>query len=283
VKTLADVRTLASLLDIRLGREEEAGQLLAQALADATRALGEDHDETLKIKSALANALSGQRRYREAEAFFLDVIDKRRRLYGEGHPATLVALGNLSGLYHAQDRYEDSARLDAEILEARRRTLGEDHPQTIDAMNNVAACLMALERYDEARSVLEEAIEIGGKVWGVNHPQYGLLLHTRGELAAAMGELEVAEAHLVRALRIYEQRGYAAYRPLALYQLAQVSARLGKTEPALDFLAQALEAGYQPQGSAPTFADDPQLSSLRAHPRFKVLVSSTRRRTKERP
>jgi hypothetical protein len=33
---------------------------------------------------------------------------------------------------------------------------------------------------------------IGERVWGATHPQFGLLLHTRGELAAAMGDLELA-------------------------------------------------------------------------------------------
>jgi hypothetical protein len=58
-----------------------------------------------------------------------------------------------------------------------------------------------------------------------------------------------------------------------LYQLAQVSARLGKPEPALDHLARALEAGYRPAGSAHAVADDPQLASLRTHPRFVQLAS----------
>ena len=273
LKTLADMRSLAALLDVRFGREEEAGKLLEEALAIARRTLGEDHDETLKIKGALANALSGQRRYSEAEVLFLDVIEKRKRLFGADKPATLVALSNLSGVYLAQDRYEDSVRLDAEILEMRRRTVGEDHPQTLESMNNLAACLIALERYEEARPILERAIVIGESVWGADHPQFGLLLHTRGELAAGEGDLKTAEAYLIRALGLYDERAYIAYRPLVLYQLAQVSARLGKAETALDFLARALTEGYEPSGSEPAFTDDPALASLRAHPRFQALAS----------
>jgi non-specific serine/threonine protein kinase/serine/threonine-protein kinase len=273
LKTLVDTRTLAALLDIRFGRHEEAAELLVPTLATAKRALGGDHDETLKIESALATALSGERREREAESLFLDVVDRRKRLSGADHPATLVALNNLSGLYHAQERYEDSARLDAEILEARRRTLGETHPQTIDAMNNLAYCLIALKRYDEARGVLERAIALGEKVWGVTHPQFGLLLHTRGELAAARGDLKAAEADLLRALQSYDRREYANYRPLALYELAQVEARLGKTDPAIGHLERALATGYRPSGSAPPFSEDPKLASLRAHPRFEALAA----------
>ena len=282
-KTLADTRMLAALLDIRFRRGQEAEGLLVPALAVAKRALGADHDETLKIESALATALSGQRRQEEAEPLFLDVLDRRRRAFGSDHPATLVALNNLSGLYHARERHEDSLRLDREILEARRRTLGEDHPQTIDALNNLAYSLTALKRHDEARAVLERAIGLGEKVWGVNHPQYGLLLHTRGELAAAMGDLAGAEPDLLRALQAYDQREYATYRPLALYELAQVSARLGKTEAALGFLERALDQGYAPTGSAPPFVEDPQLASLRAHPRFEALADRVGRRGLKAP
>ena len=64
-------------------------------------------------------------------------------------------------------------------------------------------------------------------------------------------DLRLAEAHLLRAHASYEQRGYDAYRPLALYELAQISARLAKPDRALDFLAKALDAGYEPEGSAP--------------------------------
>jgi hypothetical protein len=74
-----------------------------------------------------------------------------------------------------------------------------------------------------------------------------------------------------------------AFRPLVLYELAQVSARLGKPERALDFLARALEAGYEPEGSAPPFTDDPQLAALRLRPRFQALASATARRTEGRP
>jgi tetratricopeptide (TPR) repeat protein len=150
-------------------------------------------------------------------------------------------------------------------------------------MNNLAASLMALQRYAEAKALLERALGMGEKVWGASHPQYGLLLHTRGELAAAMGDLELAEADLVRALETYDERGYAAFRPLALYELAQVSARLGKPEAAIGFLARALELGYEPRGSAPALADDPQLASLHAHPRFRALVSGRRGQGEKRP
>ncbi len=136
---------------------------------------------------------------------------------------------------------------------------------------------MALKRYEQATTVIERALGIGEKAWGATHPQYGLLLHSRGELAVAMESLETAETYLTRALRLYDQHGYAVYTPLALYQLAQVSARLGKQEPALDCLERALELGYRPAASAPAFVADPQLASLRAHPRFKALASVTPR------
>ncbi len=189
---------------------------------------------------------------------------------------------NLSALYQAQRRYEESARLDEQIVAARQRTLGDDHPYTLIAMNNLAYSLMTLRRYDRSKVVLDRAMVLGEKIWGTKHPTYATLLHTRAELAAATGDLGLAEAHLRRALACYEEHGYAANRPLALYELAQVSARLGKVQPALDFLAQALELGYEPQGPA-AIEDDPHLAALHADPRFRALLSARRASAGKRP
>ena len=282
VKTLSDMEKLAALLDVRLGQSNESKALLTEALAVARRVLGEDHDETLVIESRLGQAMSGLRQYREAEKMLLDVIARRRRLSREDDSMTLVAMTSLSLVYLAQERYEESATLEAQIFTARQRTLGEDHPYTLMAMNNLAYSLMTLRRYDQSKAVLERAMVLGEKVWGTDHPQYAGLLQTRGELAAAMGDVRLAEAHLLRALASYQERGYGANRPMTLYELAQVSARLGKVQPALNFLAQALELGYRPAGSA-TVEDDPQLASLRADPRFRALLSAPRASAGKRP
>jgi tetratricopeptide (TPR) repeat protein len=270
-KTLKDVRQLAFLLGNRLGRLEEGAELAAQGFNRAKLTLGEDHDETLRIKNVLATIRRHQARYDEAEALFLEIIARRRSLFGQDHPTTLVALQNLSGLYHDRARYADCARLDAEILEARRRTLGEDHPDTIIEMNNLALCFAGLGRHHEAQATMDRAVRLGEKVWGVEHPQYGVLLHTRGELAIGRGDMASAEADLMRALEIYDRKGEGTQRPVALYELAQVTASLGKREHALGFLERAFDLGYAPAGSASALTEDEHLASLRADPRFKKL------------
>jgi hypothetical protein len=58
--------------------------------------------------------------------------------------------------------------------------------------------------------------------------------------------------------------------------------RLLKVEPALTHLAQALDLGYQSDGTA-TIEDDPQLASLRAHPRFRALLSAPRVNVRKTP
>jgi integrase len=177
VETLAEVRSLAALLDIRLGRKEEAGKLLEEALPVARRALGEDHDETLKIAGALANVWAGHRRHREAEALFLDVIDRRRRLFGEDHPARLTALNNLSGLYHAQDRYDDGWTPVPDSGEPFSLIVGRGGTKTFylfDKHRKRAAVPIKLGRFDKEKFGLKtaraEATRVAGEiVGGRNH------------------------------------------------------------------------------------------------------------------
>jgi non-specific serine/threonine protein kinase/serine/threonine-protein kinase len=271
-KTIDQARLLGLLLLLKLNRRGEATELLSAALESSRRLLGEDHDETLKLKTALATAFSDRGHVQMAEGLFREVIEKRRAS-GDARSA-LVALNNLSGLYHSLERYEDSARLDAEILDARRRTLGEDHPDTIRALNNLAVCLIALRQYTRAEAALLRASELGQKVWGPAHPEFAIVVHGQGELAQARGQLKTADAYLQHALGIYDQSGFARYRPLVLYQLAQVNARLGQPDVAVNYLAKAIAERYTPEGTAPTFRDDPQLSSLRGLAAFEALVAT---------
>ena len=58
--------------------------------------------------------------------------------------------------------------------------------------------------------------------------------------------------------------------PVPSYNLACAKARLGKTEEALEWLERAVEGGV---GNASQIAEDPDLASLKGHPRFAELMS----------
>lgn len=67
-------------------------------------------------------------------------------------------------------------------------------------------------------------------------------------------------------------------RRVAHYNLACARARLGQTDPALDALSAALEAGYE---DMERLAGDPALSAVRKEPRFQNLLERARAKLEE--
>ena len=84
---------------------EEAKSLLRKALPVARRALGENHDLTLKMRWAYAKALCGDDDatlddLREGVTMLEDVERIARRVFGGTHPTTTGIEGDLR---HARD------------------------------------------------------------------------------------------------------------------------------------------------------------------------------------
>ena len=175
---------------------------------------------------------------------------------------------NLAMVYHRQDRIAEAIELVERVLASRRRTLGSDHPLTLAALNNLATEYQSLKKFQEARNLLNEAIATGERVLGAAHPQLGAFVHSLGEVEFDDGRYETAVVHFTRALSIYKRQTSHQFLPQLLYQLAQSTARLGRLDDALEFLGQALAAGYKP--TLPP-ADDPHLAALRTIPRFQTL------------
>ena len=153
-----------------------------------------------------------------------------------------------------------------QAVEVGRRVRGAAHPRTRSAMNNLAVTLTEIGKPAAARKVLEELLSLHGP----QDPDYGLHLHTYGELLLSTGELDGARRTLEQVVEIYGGQESARYLDLALYQLATVAVRQGRSDDALDSLAQAVAAGRP----AARLADDPELAPLRGDSRFEALVAA---------
>jgi len=149
-------------------------------------------------------------------------------------------------LYHAR-------RFDEALAMARERLQIE--PGNIMLLYGTSYLLSAIGQHAEAIEAARKSIEIMGKA-----------SHTLGRLATAYakaGDVAQAEA-LVR-----EMDEVASRRYISPYHLALVDAALGRVEPALDMLEQALETK---DAWILWTAVDPELDNLHGHPRFDNLL-----------
>ncbi|KAL9601247.1 MAG: hypothetical protein Q9219_002652 [cf. Caloplaca sp. 3 TL-2023] len=135
-----------------LGDHVEAEKLIRTALPIAQRNLGENHYGTLAGTAHLGQVLVRQGRFDEAEAVFIDTIQRQR--------------------------YESSARDDGE------------HPDRIAAMFYLLNCYQKHGKIVDAITVCEDLVEavstIGGQGLGLLHPFAKQLQKKREELAGLM-------------------------------------------------------------------------------------------------
>ncbi|MCJ1268890.1 hypothetical protein MMC22_008778 [Lobaria immixta] len=128
--TLWSICNLARIKN-SLGDSDEAEGMMRAALPIAERNLGENHFGPLAGKAQLAQVLVSQKRYHEAEAIFIDVIQRHRYQNGaqDGeHPDRIIAMWYLLQCYQKQDKVEAAIGVCAEISEGLNTLGAHRHP-----------------------------------------------------------------------------------------------------------------------------------------------------------
>jgi tetratricopeptide (TPR) repeat protein len=171
-----------NLAECRLhhGQYAEAERINREVLGVCRRILCEGHPRanmpclTRSLKLAdmldttgnLAESLTCQGTFGEAEELFREVLDVQRRVLGEEHPWTLSTTGNLTSSLWRQGKNTGAERIEREVLDTCRRVLGEEHPDTLDAAGSLANSLLGQGRYAEAERIEREVLGAKRRVLG---------------------------------------------------------------------------------------------------------------------
>lgn len=138
----------------RLGRYEEAEQLLRRVRGTQVRLFGDDDPDTLDTGQGLQLVLGNHGRREEAVALLRSVVAGRQAVLGPWHPATLRSRASLLAILTAA---EIAAEADEEgddalmsVPQACTLHLGADHAVTLSARHNHARAQLVLGRYRTA-------------------------------------------------------------------------------------------------------------------------------------
>ena len=126
--------------------------------------LGEEHADTLKSASALAELLTDLGEY--GEALRIGGGDSRarsRQALGGEHPESLRAMIIVARTLHARGELDSARRLSDEALKANEDVLGEAHPQTLRAMRMLGVTLWAQHNLFYARPCSSESSSFRGR------------------------------------------------------------------------------------------------------------------------
>ena len=167
-------------------------------LTDYERVLGEDHPDTLTLRSNLASAYQDAGRLAEAIPLMERTLTDRERVLGEDHPRTLTSRNNLAHAYQDAGRLAEAIPLMERTLTDRERVLGDDHPDTLGSRNNLASAYQATGRLAEAIALYERTLTDRERVLGEDHPD---TLTSRNNLAHAYQ----AAGWLAEVIPLYER------------------------------------------------------------------------------
>ena len=208
-ETSLDPATRADLLDAlgvayrSLGRSEEAGPLLTEALALRRRALGEEHVQVAESLHNLANLERQLRHLDKAERLTRQALAIQRRAFPQGHRDLARGLNNLASLLG--DKAEaasvaggpllaEAEALAREGLAMKQRLFGEENSEVAVSLNTLAAILVREGRTAEAEPLLRRSIALRQKLDGPRSPGLAKAINNLAVVLAKEGRLSEAEA-----------------------------------------------------------------------------------------
>jgi tetratricopeptide (TPR) repeat protein len=180
-----------------LGRYKAAELACQQVLRHRLRdeKIGKEHPDTLTSMNNLAEALSNQGKYAEAEVIFQETLALREKVLGKEHPNTLMSMSNLAQTLSYQGKYAEAEVIFQETLALGKKLLGKEHPKTLMSMSNLAQTLSYQGKYAEAEVIFRETLALLENVLGKEHP--GTLMSMNNLAAALLSQGKHAEATVI--------------------------------------------------------------------------------------
>jgi TolB-like protein/tetratricopeptide (TPR) repeat protein len=221
------------------------GADLGQAEEASLRALQLDPDLS-EAHGARGFALLQRKQFEDAEAEFQAAL--------EINPSQFEARYFYARACFAQGRLEDAARLFQEAADVR-----EDYQAAFFA----AQALEALGRENQAAVGYTKALEVAEKHMELN-PDDPRAATMRAVSLCRTGDREAGLVWAERALEIDPADAGVQYNVACLYSLED------QTDRAIDCLESAVASGF---GHRDWIEQDPDLDTLREHPRFQELIS----------
>ena len=120
-------------------------------LAIYRRALGEEHPDTLRSVSNLADTLRSQGDLAGAKKLQEKLLAIYRRVLGEEHPDTLTSMNNLASTLQELGDLSAAYELYNRAWAGFKRVMSEDHPRTWAV--GMALCTIAIELDKPLRAV----------------------------------------------------------------------------------------------------------------------------------
>ena len=180
--TLESLNALGSDLKA-LGQYREAEEIHRRAFVEKQEVLNEQPDDiglqsdVLIAMSNVADVLSDQRKFVEAEQLHREALFKAELVYGRLHPDVFITRGQIAGTLRDQGRLDEAEQMYNALLKDRLELLGDRHPDTLTTLNNIAEVSARQGKYQKAEGIYREALRIEQETLGTDHPSTVNVMH----------------------------------------------------------------------------------------------------------
>lgn len=143
----------------RLGKNEEAYEILNGVYEKRKEILGEDYPETINTLYNIATVLSHLNRFDEAINLYNQIYEKRVKKLGNYHPKTIDTKNGKGMAYFYKGDYDTALKLVKEAYEERCNQLGENRRDVIVSLRNLGIIYKGLNQEEMSKSAFGQAIE----------------------------------------------------------------------------------------------------------------------------
>ena len=180
--TLESLNALGSHLK-SLGQYKEAEEIHRRELVGKQEILNEQPDDiglqadVLIAMNNVADVLSSQRKFVEAEQLHREALFKAELVQGRLHPDVFITRGQLAGTLRDQGRLDEAEQMYDALLKDRLELLGDRHPDTLITLSNIATVSARQGNYQKAEGIYREALRIEQETLGTDHPSTVNVMH----------------------------------------------------------------------------------------------------------
>ncbi len=187
----------------RLGRLEEAGPFIVEAVDLIRGAVSGPSEELASALHHLGALRQAQREYAEAEKLHREGLSIRLALHGKPQPYMVESYYNLGASLNRLGRREEALEALNRALAISRRFSPEGHPDQFYMLNELGRLNNELDRPEVARRRFSEAIEITERHYGETHPNAAIARYNLGRMLALRGDCASGIPFLRSAIDIY--------------------------------------------------------------------------------
>jgi len=190
----------------RARRDQEAEQLLLQALAIAEKALGSKDRSIAEICNNLGILYRFREQYEQATAFFHRSLTLLEQIPDSPREDIAGLLSNVAVLYRHQGRYEEGEAFLLRAFSIYEQVLPPEDPEIATTLNALALLYFLQEKYDQAEPLYQQALSIREQALGREHLETAVSLSNVAKLYHMQRKYEQAKPLYQEALQIFEKQ-----------------------------------------------------------------------------